>query len=195
MAGLRPHLEKARASLPPGYRLEVGGEEEEQLKGFGSLQLVLLICVVSIFLALVIQFKSATKPLIVFSAIPFGVTAALVSLKIMGAPFGFMAFLGCISLIGVIVSHVIVLFDFIEERHHEGDSLRDALIDAGILRLRPVLITVAATVFGLRADRRADRGHRHHPGPGAGALHRVREGPEARDVGRGSAADAGGSAR
>jgi multidrug efflux pump len=149
MAGLRPHLAKVRASLPPGYHLEVGGEEEEQLKGFNSLQLVLLICVVSIFLALVVQFKSATKPLIVFSAIPFGIMAALVSLKIMGAPFGFMAFLGCISLIGVIVSHVIVLFDFIEERHHEGDSLRDALIDAGILRLRPVLITVAATVFGL----------------------------------------------
>src|SRR4029079_8878520 len=70
-------------------------------------------------------------------------------LKIMGAPFRVLAFLGGISLIGVIVSHVIVLFDFIEERHHEGDSLRDALIDAGILRLRPVLITVAATVFGL----------------------------------------------
>ncbi|HET6984481.1 MAG TPA: efflux RND transporter permease subunit, partial [Myxococcaceae bacterium] len=134
---------------PPGYRLEIGGEEEEQLKGFKNLQLVLLICVVAIFLALVIQFKSATKPLIVFSAIPFGIMASLVSLRIMGAPFGFMAFLGCISLIGVIVSHVIVLFDFIEERHHEGDSLRDALIDAGILRLRPVLITVAATVFGL----------------------------------------------
>jgi multidrug efflux pump subunit AcrB len=60
-----------------------------------------------------------------------------------------MAFLGIISLIGVIVSHVIVLFDFIEERHEEGDSLRDALIDAGILRLRPVLITVGATVFAL----------------------------------------------
>jgi multidrug efflux pump subunit AcrB len=149
MAGIRPELARIRASLPPGYRLEIGGEEEEQLKGFKNLQLVLLICVVAIFLALVIQFKSATKPLIVFSAIPFGIMASLVSLRIMGAPFGFMAFLGCISLIGVIVSHVIVLFDFIEERHHEGDSLRDALIDAGILRLRPVLITVAATVFGL----------------------------------------------
>jgi len=149
MAGIRPELTKLRASLPPGYRVEVGGEEEEQLKGFKNLQLVLLICVVAIFLALVIQFKSATKPLIVFSAIPFGIMASLVSLRLMGAPFGFMAFLGCISLIGVIVSHVIVLFDFIEERHHEGDSLRDALIDAGILRLRPVLITVAATVFGL----------------------------------------------
>ena len=149
MSGIRPELARIRASLPPGYHLEIGGEEEEQLKGFKNLQLVLLICVVAIFLALVIQFKSATKPLIVFSAIPFGIMASLVSLRIMGAPFGFMAFLGCISLIGVIVSHVIVLFDFIEERHHEGDSLRDALIDAGILRLRPVLITVAATVFGL----------------------------------------------
>jgi multidrug efflux pump subunit AcrB len=60
-----------------------------------------------------------------------------------------MAFLGIISLIGVIVSHVIVLFDFIEEKHEEGEPLRDALLDAGILRLRPVLITVAATVFAL----------------------------------------------
>src|SRR5215813_9512628 len=67
----------------------------------------------------------------------------------MGSPFGFMAFLGIISLIGVIVSHVIVLFDFIEERHQEGESLRLALIDAGIVRLRPVLITVGATVFAL----------------------------------------------
>jgi multidrug efflux pump subunit AcrB len=60
-----------------------------------------------------------------------------------------MAFLGIISLIGVIVSHVIVLFDFIEEKHEEGEPLRLALIDAGIVRLRPVLITVAATVFAL----------------------------------------------
>ena len=67
----------------------------------------------------------------------------------MGAPFGFMAFLGIASLIGVIVSHVIVLFDFIEEMHEEGEPLREALLDAGIVRLRPVLITVGATVLGL----------------------------------------------
>ncbi|MBM4394563.1 MAG: efflux RND transporter permease subunit, partial [Deltaproteobacteria bacterium] len=74
---------------------------------------------------------------------------ALVSLYLAGAPFGFMAFLGCASLIGVIVSHVIVLFDFIETAREEGVPLRQALADAGIVRLRPVLITVAATVFGL----------------------------------------------
>jgi multidrug efflux pump subunit AcrB len=60
-----------------------------------------------------------------------------------------MAFLGIASLIGVIVSHVIVLFDFIEEAHAKGESLIDALLDAGIVRLRPVLITVGATVLAL----------------------------------------------
>jgi len=74
---------------------------------------------------------------------------ALVSLVVMRAPFGFMAFLGIASLVGVIVSHVIVLFDFIEEMHAQGAPLRQALLDAGIVRLRPVLITVGATVFGL----------------------------------------------
>jgi multidrug efflux pump subunit AcrB len=59
----------------------------------------------------------------------------------MGAPFGFMAFLGVISLVGVIVSHIIVLFDFIEEKHEEGAPFEEAVLDAGIMRPRPVLIT------------------------------------------------------
>jgi multidrug efflux pump subunit AcrB len=67
----------------------------------------------------------------------------------MGQPFGFMGFLGVASLVGVIVSHVIVLFDFIEEAHEAGEPLREALLDAGIVRLRPVMITVGATVLGL----------------------------------------------
>ena len=68
---------------------------------------------------------------------------------IMGAPFGFMAFLGVASLVGVIVSHVIVLFDFIEEKHEQGEPFEEAVIDAGIIRLRPVMITVGATVLAL----------------------------------------------
>src|SRR5262249_61490416 len=77
------------------------------------------------------------------------VAGAVISLAAMGAVFGFTAFRGTISLIGVIVSHLIVLFDSIEELRERGEPLRDALIDAGLLRLRPVLITVGATVFGL----------------------------------------------
>jgi multidrug efflux pump subunit AcrB len=67
----------------------------------------------------------------------------------MGAPFGFMGFLGVVSLVGVIVSHIIVLFDFIEEKHAEGEPFEQAVLDAGIMRLRPVLITVGATVIAL----------------------------------------------
>jgi multidrug efflux pump subunit AcrB len=144
-----PALKDFERSLPPGYKMEIGGEREEQLKGFRSLSIVMLISIVLIFLALVFQFKHAIKPMIVFAAIPYGVVGALAALWFMHTPFGFMAFLGVASLIGVIVSHIIVLFDFIEERHEAGEPLKEALLDAGIMRLRPVMITVAATVIAL----------------------------------------------
>jgi multidrug efflux pump subunit AcrB len=149
MDDIQPAIDRITSELPPGYEIQIGGEREEQLKAFKDLVTVLVISIISIFIALVFQFKSAVKPLIVFAAIPFGAVAALFSLRVMGAPFGFMAFLGVISLIGVIVSHVIVLFDFIEEKHEAGAPLLEALLDAGILRLRPVLVTVGATVLGL----------------------------------------------
>jgi multidrug efflux pump subunit AcrB len=142
-------IEAFALTLPPGYKLEIGGEREERLKGFKDLGVVMIVSVLAIFLALVIQFKHALKPLLVFSAIPFGLVGALVALAAAGAAFGFMAFLGIASLIGVIVSHVIVLFDFVEEKREQGAPLTEALLDAGIARLRPVMITVGATVFGL----------------------------------------------
>ncbi|MCI0388628.1 MAG: efflux RND transporter permease subunit [Acidobacteria bacterium] len=145
----RARLDKFEQSLPPGYRMGVGGEREQRLKGFRDLAVVMAVSVIAIFLALVVQFKHAIKPLLVFSAIPFGMVGAFAALAIMGAPFGFIAFLGIASLIGVIVSHVIVLFDFVEEKREEGEPLREALLDAGIARLRPVMITIGATIFGL----------------------------------------------
>jgi multidrug efflux pump subunit AcrB len=149
LAVAMPQLDEFRRTLPAGYRLEIGGEHEEQVKGFRNLSVVMLISIALIYLALVFQFKHAIKPAIVFAAIPYGVVGALGALWLMGSAFGFMAFLGIVSLIGVIVSHIIVLFDFIEERHELGEPLQEALLDAGIIRLRPVLITVAATVTAL----------------------------------------------
>jgi multidrug efflux pump subunit AcrB len=138
-----------RKKLPPGYQLEIGGEYEEQQKGFKELAVVMAISVLMIYFALVIQFRSAIKPIIVFAAIPYGMVGAVAALAIMHQPFGFMAFLGVASLVGVIVSHIIVLFDFIEEARERGEPLREGLLDAGIVRLRPVMITVGATVLGL----------------------------------------------
>ncbi|HSB08795.1 MAG TPA: efflux RND transporter permease subunit [Blastocatellia bacterium] len=149
MAAARPQLDEFARALPPGYKMEIGGEEESQIEGFTDLTVVLGISVAAIFLTLVIQFRSAVKPVIVFAAVPYGAVGALAVLWLMGSPFGFMAFLGIVSLVGVIVSHIIVLFDFIEEKHAEGEPLKEALLDAGIMRLRPVLITVGATVIAL----------------------------------------------
>ena len=149
IAMAQPALKSFSAQLPPGYHIEIGGEYEEQVKGFKELSVVLFVSVSAIYLALLFQFKNAVKPLIVFAAIPYGMAGAFGMLYVTSSPFGFMAFLGIVSLIGVIVSHIIVLFDFIEERRSEGDELKTALLDAGIMRLRPVMITVAATVLSL----------------------------------------------
>src|SRR5262249_21204380 len=83
------------------------------------------------------------------AAVPYGAGGALAGLGVTGAPFGFMALLGIASLVGVIVSHVIVLFGFIEEMREQGKTLIEGLLDAGIERLRPVTVTVGATVLAL----------------------------------------------
>ena len=131
-------------------------------------------------------------------------SGALIALYIMGSPFGFMAFLGIASLIGVIVSHVIVLFDFIEEMHEKGEPLEQALLDAGIVRLRPVMITVGATILALfpagdsrraavaaallRADWWTRGGDVHHAAAGAGALLDFRARSEDCDLGQSGSA-------
>ncbi len=144
-----PQIAVFEANLPAGYRMQVGGERAKQQSGFANLAKVLAISLVGIYAALLLQFGNAVKPLLVFAAAPYGVVGALLCLAIMGTPFGFMAFLGVASLIGVIVSHVIVLFDFIEEMHEKGEPFEQAIRDAGIERLRPVLITVGATILAL----------------------------------------------
>ena len=144
-----PKLQEFQKNLPPGYQLRIGGERAKQIDGFTNLKIVLLISLIGIYLALLVQFNNAVKPLLVFAAAPYGVIGSLIALAIMHTPFGFMAFLGIASLIGVIVSHVIVLFDFIEEMHAKGEPLEQALADAGIQRIRPVMITVGATILAL----------------------------------------------
>lgn len=147
LANARPKL--AELELPPGYRLTFGGEHEVQTKAFATVSIALKVSVALIFLVLVWQFAHVFKPLIVFAAIPFGMVGVVLGLTVTGTNFGFMAFLGVASLIGVIVSHIIVLFDFIEESREHGVELHRAVIDAGLVRLRPVLVTVLATIGGL----------------------------------------------
>jgi multidrug efflux pump subunit AcrB len=105
--------------------------------------------IILIALAMVVQFNSVSKAVVVLLTVPLGLIGAFVGLALTHSPLGFMALLGIVSLAGVIVSHIIVLSDFIEEARAEGVPLEQALIQAGLVRLRAVLVTVLATVGGL----------------------------------------------
>jgi multidrug efflux pump subunit AcrB len=141
--------ELRRLALPEGYRLEVAGEAKELRQSQSEMSWVMGISLGLIAVTLVLQFHSVRKALVVLAVVPVGLIGALVGLTLFQASLGFMALLGIVSLAGVIVSHIIVISDLIEEARAEGMALRPALIHAGLVRLRAVLVTTLATVGGL----------------------------------------------
>ena len=147
MERARPAID--RMGLPPGYHLEYGGEAREMTQSRGEMGRVMLISLALIMLAMVLQFHSPAKSLVVILTVPLGLIGAFAGLALFHAPLGFMAMLAIVSLAGVIVSHIIVLSDFIEEARASGMELKAALLHAGLVRMRPVLVTVLATASGL----------------------------------------------
>jgi multidrug efflux pump subunit AcrB len=139
----------AAIKLPPGYNLSLAGEDKELRQNRSEMGLVMKVSLALITLAMVLQFNSVVKSIVVMLTVPLGAIGAFVGLAASGSPFGFTALLGIVSLAGVIVSHIIVLSDFIEQARASGMPLEQALVQAGLARLRPVLVTVFATVGGL----------------------------------------------
>jgi multidrug efflux pump subunit AcrB len=141
-------LHKAREHFPK-EGIAFGGEERELINSQREMEHVLKISLALIALAMVIQFRSIMKSLVVMLTVPLGLIGAFTGLATTHASFGFMALIGIVSLAGVIVSHIIVLSDFIEEERAAGVELEKALMHAALVRLRAVLATVFATVCGL----------------------------------------------
>ena len=143
----RPGL--AKIHLEPGYELKFAGEDEELRKNRAEMTLVMEMSLALICMTMVLQFKSVIKSVVVMLTVPLGLIGALLGLAVTHSPLGFMALLAMVSLAGVMVSHIIVLSDYIEHARARGLPLEEALVQAGLARLRPVLVTVLATVGGL----------------------------------------------
>ena len=142
-------VEESR-SWPKGYSYEMGGEAEESAEANQSLAEKLPIAFFVILLLLVGQFNSFRRPLIILSTIPLGLIGVVVGLLVGRSYFGFMTFLGVISLAGIVINNAIVLLDRIRLEHEEnGLDLRRAVIEASQRRLRPILLTTATTIGGL----------------------------------------------
>jgi outer membrane protein TolC/preprotein translocase subunit SecF len=135
--------------LPSGYRIDYGGEIANQNETFPQMVMALCISLVGIFLILLIQFRTISDPLVVMSSIPLALFGAMAGLLITGNPFGLTAFIGLISLCGIVVRNGIILVDYIKEKVAEGHSLETAAMEAGERRLRPIFLTTMAAAVGV----------------------------------------------
>jgi multidrug efflux pump subunit AcrB len=147
-------LEAARAKietlkLPEGYRVEYGGEWENQKETFGEMMAALGVSVLAIFLILLLQFRNVREPLIVMVSIPLALFGAVLGLLMTGNPFGMTSFLGMISLTGIVVRNGIILVDFVLEQRKKGRSVEEAALEAGKRRLRPIFLTTMAAAVGV----------------------------------------------
>ena len=143
----RPAIEKL--PLPPGYRIEYGGDKQNTDETMPEMLTALSISLVAIFLTLLIQFRQVSETLIVMSSIPLAMPGAVLGLIITHNPFGFTAFMGLIALCGIVVRNAIILIDYTNEKMREGHPLEQAAMEAGERRLRPIFLTTMAAAAGV----------------------------------------------
>ncbi|WP_203913266.1 efflux RND transporter permease subunit [Rhizocola hellebori] len=135
--------------LPAGATYSVGGVTQEQQDAFGDLFLAMLVAIALVFIVMIGTFRSVAQPLILLISIPFAATGALGLLAITGEPLGLPAMIGLLMLIGIVVTNAIVLLDLINQYRASGVNVREAIVEGGRRRLRPILMTAVATIFAL----------------------------------------------
>ncbi len=160
LSRVQEHLADFRANeIPDGYTMRYTGEQEDQEEAFGFLLFALGAGVMLIFLVTVAKFNSLAAPVIVILAVGLSQIGVLFTLVVSQTPFGLMVFIGIISLFGILVNNNIVLLDYIQQLRNRGATDRASIINGGVDRLRPVLLTALTTIlalipltFGLNVD-------------------------------------------
>ncbi|MEU7783620.1 efflux RND transporter permease subunit [Amycolatopsis sp. NPDC049159] len=132
-----------------GASYSLGGVSQDQQEAFSNLFLALLAAIAIVFLIMVATFRSLIQPLILLVSIPFAATGAIGLLLATGTALGLPALIGMLMLVGIVVTNAIVLIDLINQYRAEGMSVADAVTEGGRRRLRPILMTAAATIFAL----------------------------------------------
>ncbi|GJE80350.1 efflux RND transporter permease subunit [Methylorubrum thiocyanatum] len=149
VAALQPAIDAYIKALPEGYTLATGGAVEEAGKGQGPIAAVVPVMLLAMAFFLMIQLQSFQKLFLVFSVAPLGLIGVVPALLLFDKPMGFVAILGILALIGIIVRNAVILVSQIEECEAEGLSPWDAVVEATRHRMRPILLTAAAASLGL----------------------------------------------
>jgi HAE1 family hydrophobic/amphiphilic exporter-1 len=151
LGGVSKDVERALESMtiPEGLTVELGGENEELQRSYRSLVLALILAVFLVYLVMAAQFESFLHPFIIMFTVPLAAIGVVAALLATGTPFSVIVFIGVILLAGIVVNNGIVLIDYINTLRREGQAKLDAIRAAGLVRLRPILMTTLTTVLGL----------------------------------------------
>ena len=135
--------------VPQGVTVEVGGQVEDQATSFESLYLIFFLGIALVYMVMAAQFESLKDPFIIIFAIPFTLVGVILAFFITNITLSVVTFIGLIMLVGIVVNNGIVLVDYINMLRKRDYSLRDAVMEGGRSRLRPVLMTSLTTILGM----------------------------------------------
>ena len=138
-----------RAKLPPGFRVEIGGMTEESAKSEKPIMAVVPLMVVGVTILLMIQLQSISRTLLVLLTAPLGLIGVTLALLVLQVPYGFVANLGVIALMGMILRNSVILVDQIEQDEASGKSEWEAIVGSTVRRFRPITLTAAAAVLAM----------------------------------------------
>lgn len=137
------------ADLPDGVQASLGGVASQQSEAFSQLGLALLAAILIVYVIMVATFKSLRQPLLLLISVPFAATGAIALQLIADIPLGVPSLIGVLMLVGIVVTNAIMLIDLVNQYRERGLDVHSALIEGGARRLRPILMTAAATIFAL----------------------------------------------
>ena len=137
------------SDIPDGYRVKMAGEELKRKESMEGLTFALILSIILVYMVMAAQFESLIHPFTILLTIPLAMVGAVVTFYIIGKPFNMMAYIGMIMLAGIAVNDSIILVDKINQLQAEGIKKRDAIIQAGVQRLRPIIMTSLTTILAL----------------------------------------------
>jgi hydrophobe/amphiphile efflux-1 (HAE1) family protein len=142
-------IKETTPTLPPGYRFDVGGQAKDMQESFQAALAALGLAIIFIYLILASQFASYTQPVAIMASLPFSLIGVLLALLLTGTTLNLFSIIGFIMLMGLVTKNAILLVDFANRARRSGKTLHDALLTAGQVRLRPIMMTTAAMIGGM----------------------------------------------
>jgi multidrug efflux pump subunit AcrB len=136
-------------ALPPGYRFDVGGQTKEQEEAFQAMVGAMALAVIFIYIVLASQFGSFVQPVAIMASLPLALIGVMLALLLAGSTLNLFSMIGLVMLMGLVTKNAILLVDFANQTRRGGASVADALLQAGLTRMRPIVMTTAAMVFGM----------------------------------------------